>query len=104
MPLLVRYVQPVYATAVHLIKVGKVSSHNEHITGGSPADKQDQEQGLVPGNTEAAPVLQPHGEVSDPANVELSTLSPMVCAPPLWLLVNSETLVCNEVQPASSRY
>lgn len=104
MPLLVRYVQPVYATAVRLIKVGKVSSHNEHITGGSPADKQDQERGPVPGNTEAAPVLQPHGEVSDPANVELSTVSPTVRAPPLWLLVTSEPLVWNEVQPASSRH
>ena len=104
MPLLVRYVQPVYATAVCLMKVGKVPSHNKHITGGLPTDKQDQEQKPLPGNTEAASALQPHGEVSDPANVELSTVSPTVRAPPLWLLVTSEPLVCNEVQPASSHH
>ena len=91
-----------YATAVRLMKVGKVSSHNKH-TGSAPTDELDKEQGPVPGNTEASPVLQPYGQVSDPANIELSTLSPMVHAPPLWLIVTSEPLVCNEVQPASSR-
>ena len=83
------------------MKVGKVSSHNKH-TGTTPIDEQDKEQEPVPGNTELSPALQPHGEVSNPATVELSTLSPTVHAPPLWLIVTSEPLVCNEVQPASS--